>query len=80
MIVVTQRYHLFRALYACDALGIKAVGVGADQKKYSGRVHREVREVLARDKDFVKCIIKPEPTFLGDELPIDGDGKITHLN
>ena len=80
MIVVTQRYHLFRALYACDALGIKAAGVGADQKKYAGRVNREVREVLARDKDFVKCLIRPEPTFLGDELPIDGDGKITHLN
>ena len=80
MIVVTQRYHLFRALWACDALGIRACGVGADQRKYAGRFNREAREVLARDKDFVKCIFKPEPTFLGDKIDISGDGKVTHLN
>lgn len=80
MIVVTQKYHLFRALKISDALGITAKGASSDQRKYSGRYGREAREVLARDKDLVKCIYKPEPTFLGDEIPIDGDGRDTQLN
>ena len=80
MIVVTQKYHLFRALKACDALGIEAKGVASNQQKYAGRYYREAREVLARVKDLFKGIIKPKPTFLGDEIPIDGDGSVTHLN
>ena len=80
LIVVTQKYHLFRALKACDALGIEARGVASNQQKYAGRYYREAREVLARDKDFFKGIVKAKPTFLGDEIPIDGDGTITHLN
>ena len=42
--------------------------------------YREAREVLARDKDLVKCIMKPEPTFLGEKIPIEGDGTVTHVN
>ena len=80
LIVVTQKYHLFRALYTCDKLGIEAKGVASNQRKYVGRFKREAREVLARDKDFVKAIIKPEPTFLGEEIPVDGDGKVTQIN
>ena len=79
-IVVTQKYHLFRALKACGALGIEAKGVASDQRKYAGRYYREAREVLARDKDLVKGIVRAKPTFLGDEIPIDGDGSVTHLN
>ena len=80
LIVVTQKYHLFRALKACDALGISAKGAASNQQKYAGRVYREVREILARDKDFFKGIIKAKPTYLGDEIPIDGDGTVTHIN
>jgi len=39
--------------------------------------NREAREVLARDKDLVKGLIKVKPTFLGDEIPIEGDGNDT---
>ncbi len=70
MVVVTQTYHLYRALYGCNRLGIEAAGAAADQNSYGGQERREVREVLARDKDFVKWIFKPEPTFLGDEIII----------
>ena len=80
LIVVTQKYHLFRALNTSDKLGMEAKGVASNQRRYVGRYKREAREVLARDKDFVKAIIKPEPTFLGEEIPIDGDGSVTHLN
>ncbi len=80
MIVVTQKYHLFRALKACEALGIEAKGIASDQEKYAGRSYREAREVLARCKDLFKGMIKAKPTFLGDEIPVDGDGRVTHLN
>lgn len=80
MIIVTQKYHLYRALKIADALGVEAKGVSSDQRQYTGRYYREFREVLARDKDFVKCIFKPEPVFLGEKIPVDGDGRVTHLN
>ena len=80
LIVVTQKYHLFRALKACKALSIEAKGVASNQQKYAGRYYREAREVLARDKDLVKGIIKAKPTYLGDEIPVGGDGTVTHLN
>lgn len=75
MIVVTQKYHLYRALYGCGKMGIKALGAAAEQEVYSGQEKREVREVLARDKDCIKWIIKPEPTFLGETIPISGEEK-----
>ena len=80
MIIVTQKYHLFRALKIADALGVEAKGAASDQRQYQGRYYREFREVLARNKDFVKCIFKPEPVFLGEKIPVDGDGRVTHLN
>ena len=79
MIVVTQKYHLYRALHSCEALGTEAKGVASNQQKYAGRYFREAREVLARDKDFVKAAVKAKPTFLGDQIPIDGDGTVTQF-
>lgn len=78
MIVVTQKYHLYRSLYGCNSIGIKAMGAASDQNKYDGEVNREVREILARDKDVVKWMIKPEPTYLGEAFPISGSGITTH--
>lgn len=77
MIVVTQRYHLYRALYTADAFGINAVGVSADYREYAGQSFRELREIAARCKDFLQCIVKPAPTFLGDTIPVSGDGTVT---
>lgn len=77
MVVVTQEYHLYRSLHGCKKMGIDAVGVAAEQDVYSGQEFREVREALARVKDFVKWIIKPEATFLGEAIPINGNGSVT---
>lgn len=77
MVVVTQEYHLYRALHGCKKMGIEAVGIGADQEVFSGHEYREVREVLARVKDFVKWLIKPEATLLGETIPISGSGIVT---
>lgn len=77
MVVVTQKYHLYRALHGCRRMGIDAVGAAAEQEVYSGQEFREAREALARVKDFVKWQIKPEATFLGEAIPINGNGIVT---
>ena len=77
MVIVTQTYHMYRALYIADKLDIDAVGVSSDQREYRGQPEREVREVLARNKDFIKCIYKPDAVG-GDQYSITGDGRPTH--
>ena len=78
MVIVTQKYHLYRALYIANKLGVEAYGVNSDPRKYVGEIGREIREILARDKDFVKCIFKPKPTYLGESIPVSGNGDITN--
>lgn len=78
MIVVTQQYHLYRAIYTAKAFGIEAYGVDAAYRKYSGQLYRDIREILARNKDFVLSIFKPNPTYLGETVPISGNGDITN--
>ena len=78
VIIVSQKYHLYRALYIAEKLGIKSVGVSADLDTYRGQTKRDLREILARDKDFFKCIFKPKPTYLGDKIPVSGDGNLTN--
>ena len=78
VVIVTQKYHLYRALYIANKLGLEAYGVGSDPRQYVGATYRELREILARNKDFIKCIYKPEPTYLGDTIPVSGNGDITN--
>ena len=78
VVIVTQEYHLYRALYIADALGLEAYGYSATTRKYYGDLKREIREILARDKDIIKSIIKPKPTYLGEAIPVSGDGNITN--
>ncbi len=73
VVIVTQKYHLYRALYIANQLGLEAYGVGADPRQYVGATYREIREIIARDKDFIKCIFKPKPTYLGDTISISGN-------
>lgn len=78
VVIVTQEYHLYRAIYIANKLGIKAYGVNTDPRDYAGQLYREVREILARNKDFVKSIFKPKSTYLGESIPINGNGNITN--
>ena len=78
IIIVTQQFHLYRSLYIANKLGLDAIGVSATLRNYSGSVKFELREILARDKDFVKVMFKPEPTYLGDTIPVFGDGNVTN--
>lgn len=78
ILIVTQEYHLYRAIYDARAMGIDAYGVASDPRTYSGQLYRDIREILARNKDFVYCIIKPEPTYLGETIPVQGNGNATN--
>ena len=59
-IIVTQEYHLHRALYIAERLGVDAVGVSADLRGYSGQSARNAREHLARVKDFFLTLSSAE--------------------
>lgn len=76
-VLVTQTYHLYRALYIGEKLSLTVSGVGSDPREYRGKLFREVREIAARNKDFFSCLFWPEPTYLGDAIPIGGDGQVT---
>lgn len=78
MIIVTQDYHLSRAVYIANKLGIEAYGVASDYRSFSGQLGRDSREVLARVKDLFTSILKPKPTYLGESIPISGDGALTN--
>lgn len=78
IVIVTQKYHLYRAIYIARALGLEAYGVAADYRTYGGQFFRDVREVLARNKDFIISIFQPKPTYLGEEIPVWGNGDITN--
>jgi len=79
VIIVTQHYHLMRAVFIARELGLEAYGVNADLHNYGDvMLHYEVREIAARNKDFFMCqVLTPKPTFLGDPIPVFGDGRAT---
>lgn len=56
IVVVTQRYHLYRALYVAEKIGFDAKGVNSDPFTYRGQVLRDMREFAARVKDFFKFL------------------------
>ncbi len=78
IIIVTQEYHLYRSLYIAEKLGVEAYGVSASLHGYGSQDYQDMRESLARMKDFFYALIKPEPTFLGESIPISGDAYPSH--
>jgi vancomycin permeability regulator SanA len=56
LIIVTQKYHLYRALYIADAFDIEALGVSANLRGYRNQAMRDIREIAARVKDFFKVL------------------------
>ena len=75
MIVVTQKYHLYRSIYIANKLGIKTYGISA---KYIKDNRSKIRELFARIKNFLKCIYKPKYGELGNVISIKSNGDITN--
>lgn len=74
MAIVTQNYHLPRALFIARELGVEAVGVDADLRNYGGEDYRNFREEFAVVKAGIDVVLKSQPKFLGDSIPVSGDG------
>jgi len=82
LIVVTQKFHISRAVNMARSLGMDAVGYGINQDRFRGRSLRSwrVREYFARVKAFYSILFRPKPTYLGEVIPITGDGRDSWLD
>jgi SanA protein len=78
-IIVTQEFHIDRAVYIARELGIDAVGYSVNQDKYkiSLQANWYGREFLSRVKAFLDVMFQSEPRYLGDKIPITGDGRLS---
>ena len=63
VLVVTQRYHLHRALYIADKMGLEADGLDASLRSYGKQIIYSLREYIARTKDFYFTLTLPSPKY-----------------
>ena len=72
-ILVTQAFHLERALYLCDAFGVDGIGLMADRRNYAGRAQTQwiVREAVATVGAWIDVNVTRPTPVLGDPLPIE---------
>lgn len=68
VIIVTQKYHLYRAVYIARKLGLEAYGCPSDPRKYAGQPVRDCREFIARGKDVITAFLRPVTKY-GTEVP-----------
>jgi vancomycin permeability regulator SanA len=68
--LVTQKFHLPRALFACKQLGVKPVGVAADVQSYP-TTWNEIREFPAIFSTFWNIATNRQPQFLGPKVNVD---------
>lgn len=78
VVIVTQTYHLYRAIYNARAMGMEAAGIPSDIRRYARQRYFDLREAAARFKDVIWCAFKPEPTYLGEAISIFGNGDATN--
>lgn len=78
-VVITNGFHLDRSVFLARSAGIKAQGVVADQRAYADSNYNDSREYLARCKAVLNVyLLRPNPAFLGPEIPITGSAKASH--
>ena len=78
IVIVTQKYHIYRALYLANQLDLEAVGVISDDIPQKGvMIKNEIREILSRDKNYFKGIIKPKSKYVGEVISLNQDGNVT---
>lgn len=77
LIIITQQFHLPRALYLGHALGLEVYGFASDLQRYQSDLYNNLREIPARTKAFLDITFNSSPKFLGSTIPIDGDSKLS---
>ncbi|WP_316636378.1 ElyC/SanA/YdcF family protein [uncultured Flavobacterium sp.] len=70
--LITQEYHLNRAIYIGQKLGIKSVGYSANHGEYLGYKYVCFREYSSRFKSFLDVLRNREPRFVGNPIDING--------
>lgn len=75
-IIVSQKFHLPRAVYLAHKSGIAASGIIADKQAKGNTIYLELREVFARIKAFFNVLLNRSPKFLGSPIPITADEKV----
>ena len=80
IIIISQKYHLHRAIYVAEYLGLEAYGVDSQLRPYAAdtNIYNTIREFLARNKEFIYVRLNPKPTYLGEVIPINGNGDVTN--
>lgn len=73
MTVVTQSFHLPRSVFIARGLGIEAYGYSADNGHYKNSNY--IREIFANEKAVLNLVFKRKPKYLGEEIPLTGDGR-----
>ena len=77
-LVTTQDFHLYRALYIGQQLGLDVQGVASAYRDSYRSSWYNFREYLARFKAFLDCeILHAKPKYTGPTIPISGDGNMT---
>ena len=74
VVVATQTYHLYRAVYDARGVGMDAIGVASDYHTYQQQDWYNMREIAARVQDVVLTFLKVPSTFVGDAISLDGSG------
>lgn len=77
-VVITQKYHIYRALFIGNQLNLDCTGVPTDNFPYGGKAYRTLREYLARCKDVGTTLLGTKPTYGGEPISISGDGDVTN--
>lgn len=77
VVIVTQQFHISRAVYIAEALGLTAYGVASDVGYRYLKPKTEIREIFARTTYVFQAWIKPKPKYLGETIPIWGEASLT---
>lgn len=77
VVIATQTYHLYRAVYDAQGVGMEAIGVPGDYGEYVNQSWYDFREIFARTKDFFQVLMKTPSTYVGDPISLDQSGDVT---
>ncbi len=78
IIIVTQEYHLYRSIFISNFLGLDSYGIKSDARIYTKMPYHIVREILARVKNYFRCLIKSKPKYLGESISLNQSGDVTN--
>jgi len=77
-LIITQNFHLPRALYIARRLDLNYKGFVSDLHHYNHESSNKKRELLANVKAFMELSYKKKPTYLGEKIPINGPPQIVN--